>query len=173
MALKRTLTMALVSGLLLLVAAPAFAKGDFEFIISGGDLSHPVRVSSAYVYSNVHGMLWSPSSSALALHCPLYRMDFYGIDSGRRHFEQRWWYCSSAGGALLEAPAGQVDGKLVRWETFSPAFQRLIDNAIHPKPHVLGLPIVLLVVGLLIAAVFGAVRWLDRRFPIAMPRQAA
>jgi hypothetical protein len=152
----RVAAVALLSALVLSIAAPAFAKGDFEFVITGGGLRHPVIVDSVDIYAAVHGTIWSPQANVPSLSGPRYALDMYGLNGGRRTYETRWWYYPAKGGALMADSSGGNGQLPMRWQRFSPAFQKVLDDAIKSKP--VSNVLVLAVVGLLLVGVLFFVR---------------
>ena len=149
---RRQAVVATLLGALLLTASPAMAKGEFEFVISGGELRHPVTVDSVDIYAAVRGVIWSPETNAPALLGPVYVLDMYTLGGGHRTHETRWWYYPRQGGALVRDPSPSPGQLPVQWERFSPAFQRILNDAIksHPANRVL----ILALAGMLLVCAF-------------------
>jgi hypothetical protein len=122
----------MLTALLVLIPRPALAKGDFEFLISGGGLPQPVTLSSAQI--GPIGEFWSPDDPPTVLTGEAYRLDFYSVDGNRRQYGMRWLYYPAAGGALIVDPSPTSDvGEPIRWERFSPAFQDVLNRAINSR----------------------------------------
>jgi len=132
---QRVFMVVVITGLFLVASEPALAKGDFEFVLSGGGLLRPVTVSSGDIYAAVHGEVWSPGVPPAALRGQAYALDYYDINGGgRRSYNGRWLYYPAAGGALIEDPAPAPIGiGQIRWERFSPAFQDVLNRAIYSR----------------------------------------
>ncbi len=153
-----------LTSLITLTPRAAFAKGDFEFVISGNEPRGPVTVSSTEIWTKVHGVAWGPDDTPAALSGRAYVLEFYDRDGFRRHYNGRWLYYPSAGGALiLDPPPTLGPGKAVlrtgvpiRWERFSPAFQEVLNAAIRGESHSarnVAVGIAIILAGLLAASI--------------------
>jgi Flp pilus assembly pilin Flp len=130
---SRVLVVAVLTGLFLSVAGPAFAKGDWEIVISGGGRTRPVTVSSSDVYA-VRGVIWFPHDRPATLSGPVFTLDIYDLTDGHRYLGGRWLYYPAQGGALIAHPSADTKPQ-IEWESFSPGFQKILNDAIHSEPR--------------------------------------
>lgn len=109
----------------------ADAKGLEEFVISGGDLGHPVHVTPQALAEHVHGMVWEPWATPPALAGASYTLDLYDRSVNPPRHVGHYIYYPSAGGALVpDAGGAVVDGRPIRWEHFSAPLQQLLNDSI-------------------------------------------
>ena len=114
---RRLLLVGAVVAALVSSGIPASAKGRTVFVVSGGDLKHPVTFDSAHMRSITES--WRPESHVPLLTGWQYRVRSYDADTPAAVSE--WIYVPDASGAI---PVGMVgtSRSRVAWLAFSPAF---------------------------------------------------
>jgi len=175
---RRGVAILILATSLVLVTSPSWAKDQFEVVFSGGGLKHPVMLLSDAILQEMPlggDTVWTTQSWVPPLTGPRYTMDFYDTWDGARHYTGRWWYYPEAGGALFARPGpASSDGEPDRWATFSPAFQRFVNDALRAQPWSLARwAVAALLAGVLAASAYMLAGWMDRRFPRGFPRRAA
>jgi len=172
---RPSVLMLLIAAALVGSAVPANAKGTTSFLVSGGDLRHPVSFTSDDL--SVPGEWTRDESHLPPLSGPRYLVKVYDPDYNPHHIIAEWMYVPEASGAIPIMPktfAGYplraLDGGPLRWIAFTPTFNAAFRGAIHSPPfdfHSFAIDSVMLV---LLVAVVLSVRSVRRakRFGLGM-----
>jgi hypothetical protein len=112
------------------IGAPAFAKGDTTFVVSGGNLRGPVSIDTAQFFG-FSGQWWTYEAGVPSINGLRFQLRLY--DDWDHAFMGQWIYIPAASGALpdthLVKNARTNDGQKIKWIAFSPAVNTAFLNA--------------------------------------------
>jgi len=129
MTARRILVIGTILTGVLAVAAPASAKGRTAFVVSGGDLKHPVTFTTDDL--TVAGEWMSNEADGPSLSGLHYQVKLYDPDYNPSHSFAEWIYFPEASGALQVQPKTFAGNPVRPWEAFTPAFNEAFRRAIH------------------------------------------